>query len=112
MGTIQSGFTAENKTLFILSSLETKAAAPLSTDLHKFSPPLQPPQAKQRDRALLWGFLPLAWLVSRGVHLRSRGGHFGHELGPSSPCRVCYLQLTVQGVGFLPVFLIHVSLCC
>lgn len=110
MGTIQSGFTAENKTLFILSSLETKAAAPLSTDLHKFSPPLQPPQAKQRDRAL-WGFcLWLGWSpegctrAAEGVIsvMSSAPPHLAGCVTFSLPFKVL--------VSFQS--LIHVSLCC
>lgn len=98
--------------------METKAA-PLSTDLHKFSSRLQPPQAKQLDRAAEQGsplrILPTdtdtallpGWSLTQGV-LHSRVGSLSHELAqplsPSLPRWVCCLRFIVQGVYFLPVF--------
>lgn len=75
--------------------METKAA-PLSTDLHKFSSRLQPPQAKQLDRAAEQGsplrILPTdtdtallpGWSLTQGVP-HSRVGSLSHELSPSAP---------------------------
>lgn len=85
----------ENKTPFILSFAETKATAPLSTDLHKISSLLKPScQMGQQNKAFPLAFcqrtLPLPFdptALDPAPPVLTCGLHSGCTLAAPGPCR-------------------------